>query len=106
MKDQTDSNTVDMFPVKRGPGRPKSGAVSSADRQRAYRQRKAAGLVKSAESLPSVSAVLATSELDDLRSLNRYLENQLAELRQRLEAQRNQISALVDERDALLMRVR
>jgi hypothetical protein len=67
MQDQTDTQTVDMFAsAKRGPGRPETGkAMSNAERQKAYRQRKAAGSV---QSLPSVSEILATSELDELRA--------------------------------------
>ena len=38
MKDQKDLGTVDMFGVKRGRGRPKTGAArSGAERQAAYR---------------------------------------------------------------------
>jgi hypothetical protein len=67
MKDQTDTQTVDLFPAKRGPGRPVTGkAKSNAERQKRYRQNKAAGLVKPA-SLPSVSEMLDVSELSQLR---------------------------------------
>jgi hypothetical protein len=63
MKDQTDTQTVDLFPAKRGPGRPVTGkAKSNAERQKRYRQNKAAGRVKPA-SLPSVSAMLDNTEL-------------------------------------------
>ncbi|PKQ72261.1 hypothetical protein AOX56_22105 [Aeromonas sobria] len=38
MKDTTDQGTGDMFGIKRGPGRPKTGrAKSGAERQAAYR---------------------------------------------------------------------
>jgi hypothetical protein len=90
MKDQTDSRTVDMFPAKRGRGRPKSGhAQSNADRQRAYRQRKAAVLVES-QSLPSVSEVLAASELDELRA-------QLAEARKEADFLRAELAEVRKE---------
>ncbi|HYE37834.1 hypothetical protein [Methylocaldum sp.] len=52
MKDQADSQTVELFPVQRRRGRPVTGqAKSAAERMKAYRQRKKAGQV----GLPSVS---------------------------------------------------
>lgn len=40
MKDDTDNTTTDMFGVKRGRGRPKTGtAKSGAERQAAYREK-------------------------------------------------------------------
>ncbi|MDX7707180.1 hypothetical protein SJS39_02000 [Aeromonas caviae] len=40
MKDQSDTQTIDMLPAKRGPGRPKTGtALTPAQKQAAYRAR-------------------------------------------------------------------
>lgn len=41
MIDPSDNQTLDLFPVKRGRGRPKTGAAKTdADRMKAYRLRK------------------------------------------------------------------
>jgi chromosome segregation ATPase len=127
MKDQADTRTADLFPVKRGPGRPVTGkAKSNAERQKRYRQNKAAGLVAS-QSLPSVSEVLATDwnfELEQLRAQLRDVEQdrdrwrgmydiavglesnpELERLRARIEGQVHDIDRLVDERDEALIRV-
>ena len=41
MKDQADTQTVEIFEVKRRRGRPRTGsALSSAERQKRYRERK------------------------------------------------------------------
>jgi hypothetical protein len=102
MKDQADTRTVDLFPVKRGPGRPKSGsAKSNAERQKLYRQNKAAGRVKPTASLPSVSAMLDNSELGLVR---RQVVELMADV-DRLYGRTIELQAGVKARDQELDRV-
>jgi chromosome segregation ATPase len=100
MKDQADTQTVDLFPAKRGPGRPVTGkAKSNAERQKLYRQ-KAAGRVKPA-SLPSVSAMLDNTELGLAR---RQVAELMADV-DRLYGRTIELQAGVKARDQELDRV-
>lgn len=57
MIDNNDLRTVDLFPLPRGRGRPKTGnALSGAERARRYRERQAALLAEQRELLNKLLA--------------------------------------------------
>jgi hypothetical protein len=113
MQDPHDSRTVDAFPetLKRGRGRPKTGtARTNAERQRAYRQRKAAGLVVG---LPSVTALLNVTEsvteneeIEMWRARVVALEHQLRHALEEEQKTRHFEELAVQESERLRVRVR
>ncbi|MFQ2741226.1 hypothetical protein ACK3Y8_21675 [Aeromonas caviae] len=78
MKDVNDNQTADLLPVRRPPGRPRSGkAVSGAERQAKYRAKMAENTVTvtfNRDDVPALKLLLANPNPDlglDSDTLNR-----------------------------------
>lgn len=62
MKDMHDTTTADMLPIKRPRGRPRTGAVSGAERQAKYRAKQAENTVTvtfNRDDIPALKLLLA-----------------------------------------------
>jgi hypothetical protein len=113
MQDPHDSRTVDVFPetLKRGRGRPKTGtARTNAERQRVYRQRKAAGLVGRVEhpALSVTESVTENREIEMLRArvaeldlANGVLRAQLGEAQEQVQMWQGRCVELSRENTAM-----